>query len=222
MEIRRQPVQQQFGMVMARGAPRTSNNVGRSLAQGAGSTRRPPKGLVIRRIWVQPACAPAAVLAVLQHLRGSPRSNRRAQSIVPAAPIRLHSLRIKTTGRARHARARHVWQRLVAGYMAWSPLIAGYLMAFFLIFFAGAYIYGLGEFLTSRHHGLGRCHRVGRRRNRSAGHCQERSRSKRKERRNDREYNETQRSNDQAYAEKLRREGPSRTERTDTGGSATP
>lgn len=42
-----------------------------------------------------------------------------------------------------------VWRRLAAGYVAWSPWIAGYLLAFLGLFFAGAYISNLGEFLTS-------------------------------------------------------------------------
>lgn len=106
------------------------------------------------------------------------------------------------------------WQRLVAGYMAWSPLIAGYLMAFFLIFFAGAYIYGLGEFLTSQAT-TGWAAAIA-----SAGAAivalviaRNARDQNEKERRNDREYNETQRSNDQAYAEKLRREDLARVAR---------
>ena len=201
---------------MARGAPRTSNNVGRSLAQGA-AQHAPPAKRTGDQADLGAARASARrrrFLAVLQHLRGSPRSNRRAQSIVPAAPIRLHSLRIKTTGRARHARARHVLATLgsrLHGVESVDCRLPDGVLSHLLC--RCVYLRPRRVPDQPSHHGLGRCHRVGRRRNRSAGHCQERSRSKRKERRNDREYNETQRSNDQAYAEKLRREDLARVAR---------
>lgn len=41
-------------------------------------------------------------------------------------------------------------QAVVDTYMTWSPWLAGYLILFFILFFTGAYWYGLGSILTSQ------------------------------------------------------------------------
>lgn len=44
---------------------------------------------------------------------------------------------------------RSLWRRVATSYIEWSPWIAGYLLAFFVVFFVGAYWSGLGNILMS-------------------------------------------------------------------------
>ena len=136
---------------MARGAPRTSNNVGRSLAQGAAQHAPPAKRTGDQAdLGAARACAPAAVLG------GAPAPSR-VTALESAGPEHRagcansvtfppHKDNRESPACESKARFGNACSRLHGVESVDCRLPDGVLF----IFFAGAYIYGLGEFLTSQ------------------------------------------------------------------------